>query len=66
MTDTAELETRIAFLDQASQDLSDVLARQQQQLELLERGLAQLAARVQALESRSDESGPGEELPPHY
>ncbi len=67
MTDRiAELETRIAFLDQANQELSDALFRQQQELETLQRRLARLAERLDALEVRSGDGNPGEPPPPHY
>ena len=61
-----KLETKIAFLERANAELSDVVYRQQQELAQLRAGLTGLAARV--------DSGPGqerpysleEEKPPHY
>lgn len=60
-----DLETRIAFLEDAQQQLSDVIARQEKELE-------RLARRVQALEEQLRQAMPslvtdaGHEPPPHY
>ena len=59
------LEFKVAHLEKAVQDLSDVLYRQQRELDSLrERGLA-LEDQVQQLEDRGADPG-RVEIPPHY
>lgn len=59
------LEFKVAHLEKAVQDLSDVLYRQQRELDALrERGLA-LEDQVQQLEDRGADPG-RVEIPPHY
>jgi len=62
----AELETRIAFQEQAIQELSDVVARQQAEIDRLSR--ANETLRLQLLElAPSLVAGRDEETPPpHY
>ena len=68
MTDPLELETKLAFLEKAHEDLNDVVLRQ-------EKDLAHLSLVVEGLRKRMlqiAESGGGEmtdpatEIPPHY
>lgn len=60
-----DLETRLAFFEDAQQQLSDVIARQEQEI-------AALRARIGALETQLREAMPsavtdaGDERPPHY
>ena len=60
-----DLETRIAFLEDAQQQLSDVMARQENEIALLLQRVAtleqQLRQAVPSLVSNSDN-----EPPPHY
>ena len=59
------LEFKVAHLEKAVQDLSDVLYRQQRELDALrERGLA-LEDQVQQLEDRGADPN-RVEIPPHY
>jgi len=60
-----DLETRIAFQEDAIQDLSDVLYRQQQQLDRLEQMCNLILQRLQDLPAGSGGNG-GDERPPHY
>lgn len=60
----AELEIRQAFQDDALQTLSDVIAGQQKQIDLLRRELERLQAR-QEEQSQQFQEVPNE-LPPHY
>lgn len=61
------LEIKCAHLERAVQELSDVVYRQQQQLDrVLQRNL-DLAAQVEALEAAAESpAGPRAEIPPHY
>jgi SlyX protein len=61
-----ELELKLAYLERANQELSDVIYRQQQSIDQLEARLARLADRLQALEERPRDHSPEEEAPPHY
>jgi SlyX protein len=59
------LEFKVAHLEKAVQDLSDVVYRQQRELDALrERGKA-LEEQVQELEDRGADPN-GVEIPPHY
>jgi SlyX protein len=61
-----QLQTRIAFLERANAELSDVLFRQQQEIQALTARFRELAERLSAAQSRDEESGSQEERPPHY
>lgn len=61
---TEVVETKIAFLEQATSELSDVLVRQQQQIRALETKVAQLTERLEELKE-PPLSSDGEK-PPHY
>jgi SlyX protein len=61
------LESRLAFLEQANQDLSDVVFRQDREITALKAQLAALAARIAA--GNAEEQTvytPEQERPPHY
>ena len=60
----AELEIRQAFQDDAVQTLSDVIADQQKQIDLLKRELERLHSR-QDEQTHQYQDVPNE-LPPHY
>lgn len=60
------LELKIAFLERANQELSDVVYRQQQDLDELRTRLTLLASRVDALKPDAMEYTPEQERPPHY
>ena len=61
-----DLELKLAYLERANQELSDVIYRQQQSIDQLEARLARLADRLQALEQRPRDYSTQEEAPPHY
>lgn len=63
-----DLEIRIAHLERAVQDLSDVLYRQQGEIDRALARSVELSRQVEALEARADgEPGPPPvEIPPHY
>ncbi len=61
------LETKLAFFEDAAQQLSDVVARQQQQIDSLETALRLLIDRVQSLnEAAASKGSLADEIPPHY
>jgi len=61
-----QVETKIAFLERANAELSDVVFRQQREIEALRAQLGVLAARVDAAHSDTGVGTPEEERPPHY
>jgi len=62
-----EIETKLAFQEDAIQSLNDVVCRQQRQIEQLEATLTLLIDRYRQM-SETQESGnkPVDEKPPHY
>lgn len=60
-----ELETRVAFQESTIQDLSDVIARQQQQIEVLQGAHKKLYTRLEEV-SQGVAEAPVNEIPPHY
>jgi uncharacterized coiled-coil protein SlyX len=65
--DTLEqIETKIAFLERANAELSDVVYRQQQEIETLRAHIASLAARLDSPPAEQGEYTPEQERPPHY
>ncbi|MET0657990.1 MAG: SlyX family protein, partial [Steroidobacteraceae bacterium] len=64
---TEDIESRIAFLEQANGELSDLVYRQQQEIDNLRTQVATLAAQFAAAASEDTEyTGEQEERPPHY
>ncbi len=70
MTDSARLETleiKCAHLERAVQELSDVVYRQQQQLDRALLLNQELARQIESLETTAEAAGgPRAEIPPHY
>lgn len=60
-----QIQTRIAFLERANAELSDVVFRQHRDIQSLRAQIAELAARIDADTSETVRS-PQEERPPHY
>jgi len=66
MSDLVEaLEFKMAHLERALQDLSDVLYRQQRELDALRDRNQQLVEQLQQLEERGGDPN-RVEIPPHY
>lgn len=68
MTDADRLETlefKVAHLERSQQELSDVLVRQQQELDGLKDRLERLQQLLEAVQQPA-EPAPGFEIPPHY
>lgn len=61
-----ELETRVAFQDDALQTMSDEIARQQRDIERLQLQLAALAKRQAEMQTQVGEPLGDEPPPPHY
>jgi SlyX protein len=59
------LEFKVAHLEKAVQELSDVLYRQQREIDALRETGRKLAEHVQELEDRGPDPG-RIEIPPHY
>lgn len=60
------LETKLAFQEQISDQLSDVLRDQQSQLDALKQSLGRLTARMGQLEKTGGSDPLPDEKPPHY
>lgn len=61
-----ELETRVAFQDDALMTMSDEIARQQRDIERLQLQLAALARRQEDMAGQVGEPMGDEPPPPHY
>jgi len=60
------IEFKLAHLEQAVQQLSDVVARQQGQLDTALARIQRLVSRVEELEGAGGASATAYEPPPHY
>lgn len=60
------LETRIAFQEDAIDKISDVVARQERELEKLWLTVQHLSAQLKQIESGEIEDDAGHQPPPHY
>jgi SlyX protein len=60
------LEMKIAFLERANLELSDVVYRQQREIQGLRAKFDSLVERVSSLNSPDEERTPEDERPPHY
>lgn len=60
------LETKIAFLERANAELSDVVFRQHRDIESLREQLTTFAARLQTYEEDVTPRTAKDERPPHY
>jgi uncharacterized coiled-coil protein SlyX len=61
-----QIETKIAYLEKANNDLSDVIYRQRQEIEALQAQLSQLKDRLEAAQNQPTPYTLEEERPPHY
>jgi SlyX protein len=63
-----DLETKLAYQEDAAQQLSDVVARQQRQIDALETALRALIERVNtlAVQEPGKATTPADDVPPHY
>ncbi len=61
-----QIETKIAFLERANAELSDVVFRQHREIEALRGRIDALVDRFDAAQSTEPARGPEDERPPHY
>ncbi len=57
---------KLAFLERANAELSDVVYRQHKDLEALREGLRVLAEKLDSRQSPEPQRRPEDERPPHY
>ncbi len=60
------LELKLAFLERSNQELSDVVYRQQQEIEALRLQLREMVGRIEALREEPTGYTAEQERPPHY
>jgi uncharacterized coiled-coil protein SlyX len=60
------IELKVAFLERANMELSDVVYRQQQELTAIKEQLLLLADRFEAMKVEGPEYSQIDEKPPHY
>ncbi|HMN47329.1 MAG TPA: SlyX family protein [Povalibacter sp.] len=63
---TERLELKLAFLERANQELSDVVYRQQQDLDALKLQVRELLGRIEDLREEPARYTAEQEKPPHY
>lgn len=61
-----QLEIKVAYLEQANAQLSDLVYRQRQELEALRTQLAGFAERIEAAREPATDYTAEQEKPPHY
>jgi len=61
-----QIQTKIAFLERANTDLSDVVYRQQQEIRALNARLKEVAERLDTGQAEERQRPPEDERPPHY
>jgi uncharacterized coiled-coil protein SlyX len=61
-----QIQTKIAFLERAASELSDVVFRQHQEIQALETKLKALTDRLSGAQSDDGPRLPEQERPPHY
>ena len=68
MNDAAieQLELKIAYLESANQELSDIVYRQQRDIDLLRAQMSAYQRQLDAWRSESSDAVPVDERPPHY
>lgn len=66
MVEMERVETKIAYLEQATAELSDELYRQQQLIEVLKAKLEALTDQLSTAQAETTPRTPEQERPPHY
>jgi SlyX protein len=65
--DTLEqIQTKIAYLERTAHELSDVVFRQQKEIQALEAKLKEVSDRLNAVQSDQSPRPAEQERPPHY
>jgi len=61
-----EIQTKIAFLERANAELSDVVFRQDREIQALQAQIRAVSDRLNAAQSQEAARPPDDERPPHY
>ena len=61
-----QIQTKIAFLEKANADLSDVVFRQQSEIRALVARIEEVSERLAAAQSEERPRSADDERPPHY
>lgn len=61
-----ELESRVAFQDDLIESLNEIVARQDREILLLSKRVADLESKVEDIAAAAPAAGDGHEPPPHY
>jgi SlyX protein len=61
-----QIQIKIAFLERANSDLSDVVYRQQQEIDALNARIKEVAERLDTAQAEERQRPPEDERPPHY
>jgi SlyX protein len=61
-----QIQTKIAFLEQANAELSDVVFRQQLEIRALGARIKEVAERLATTQSEERQRSADDERPPHY
>ena len=61
-----QIQTKIAFLERSSAELSDVVFRQHKEIQALEAKLQAVSDRLSGAQSAETPRTPEQERPPHY
>lgn len=61
-----QIEVKIAYLEQANAQLSDVVYRQRQEIETLQRKITALVDRFESAQAQATPYTLEDEKPPHY
>jgi SlyX protein len=61
-----QIHMKLAFLERANSELSDVVFRQQQEIQVLSARIREVAERASSAQGGGEERSPEDERPPHY
>ena len=61
-----QIQTKIAFLERAASELSDVVFRQHKEIQALQVKLKAVSDRLNGVQSDENPRPPDQERPPHY
>ena len=61
-----EIHLKLAFLERANTELSDVVFRQQREIQILTARIKEVSERLSAGQDGGEELSPEDERPPHY
>lgn len=60
------IHLKLAFLERANTELSDVVFRQQREIQILTARIKEVSERLSAGQGGDEERSPEDERPPHY